>query len=81
VVHPRCVKVANELTLFSYKIDQHTGDILPVLDDKNNHTIDALRYALEELRRSGYKPTAQAPKVRRDGYWPKAQADNDWVTV
>ncbi len=81
VVHPRCTKVAEELTLYAYKVDEHTGDILPVLEDKNNHTIDALRYALEELRRTGYKPKATAPKQRRDGYMPKAEADNDWVTV
>ncbi len=81
IVHPRCKKVAEELTLFAYKVDQHTGDILPVLDDKNNHTIDALRYALEELRRTGYKPNATARQPRRDGYWPSERADNDWVTV
>lgn len=81
IVHPRCLKVAEELTLFSYKVDQHTGDILPALDDKNNHTIDALRYALEELRRTGYKPRIEATKQRRDGYWPSEQADNDWVTA
>ncbi len=66
IVHPRCVKVTTELTLYSYKVDDHTGEILPVLDDKNNHTIDALRYALEELRRSGYKPGKQADAKPRD---------------
>lgn len=81
VVHPRCTNVINELTLFAYKIDQHTGDVLSELDDKNNHTIDALRYALEELRRSGYKPEATTTKKRRDGYWPSEQADNDWMTA
>ena len=81
VVHPRCVKVIEELTLFAYKVDQHTGDILPMLDDKNNHTIDALRYALEELRRSGYKPQQEQKKTSRDGYWPQARDDGDWKTV
>lgn len=81
VVHPRCKHVAEELTLYSYKVDQHTGDILPALEDKNNHTIDALRYALEELRRTGYKPTAAAKTARRDGYWPSEQSDNDWITA
>ena len=56
IVHPRCKTVAEELLLYAYKTDEHTGEILPVLEDKNNHTIDALRYALEELRRSGFKP-------------------------
>lgn len=71
IVHPRCVKVAEELTLYAYKVDEHTGEILPVLDDKNNHTIDALRYALEELRRTGYKPREQEVKGPRDR-WNKA---------
>lgn len=66
VVHPRCKNVVNELTLYAYKVDDHTGEILPVLDDKNNHTIDALRYALEELRRTGYKPKAVAKPGPRD---------------
>jgi valyl-tRNA synthetase len=30
-----------------------TGDILPQLEDDNNHVIDALRYALEGVRRAG----------------------------
>lgn len=81
IVHPRCKTVAEELTLYAYKTDPQTGEILPMLEDKNNHTIDALRYALEELRRTGYKPSAEAPKQRRDGYWPSEQSDNDWVTV
>lgn len=81
VVHPRCVKVIEELTLFAYKVDPHTEDILPMLDDKNNHTIDALRYALEELRRSGYKPKEQQHKPKRDGYWPQARDDGDWKTI
>lgn len=71
IVHPRCTKVAEELTLYAYKVDDHTGEILPVLDDKNNHTIDALRYALEELRRTGYKPKEQTQKGPRDR-WNKA---------
>lgn len=71
IVHPRCTKVAEELTLFSYKVDQHTGDILPALDDKNNHTIDALRYALEELRRTGYKPKA-LPDTKSGDRWNRA---------
>ena len=83
IVHPRCVKVAEELTLYAYKVDEHTGDILPVLDDKNNHTIDALRYALEELRRTGYKPKAQPDKPRGDR-WAKAfreESNASWKTA
>ena len=68
IVHPRCKKVAEELTLYSYKVDTQTAEILPFLEDKNNHTIDALRYALEELRRTGYKPKADTVNQKRDRY-------------
>ncbi len=78
IVHPRCEKVIEELTLFAYKVDDHTGDILPFLDDKNNHTIDALRYALEELRRSGFRPKDAGPKKPRDIWAPQRKAANDW---
>lgn len=52
VVHPRCTHTIDELTLYSYKIDKLTEEVLPKLDDKENHVIDALRYALEALRRA-----------------------------
>jgi phage terminase large subunit len=51
VVHPRCENVIDELTFYSWKVDKHTKLVLPVLADKDNHTIDALRYALEGVRR------------------------------
>lgn len=84
IVHPRCVNVINELKLYSYKIDPQTEEILPLLDDKNNHTIDALRYALEELRRTGWKPKAKAPAGPRDR-WEKALGrtgeEDSWRTA
>ena len=82
IVHPRCTKVAEELTLYSYKQDQQTNEILPVLEDKNNHTIDALRYALEELRRTGWKPTDEAtPPKRRDYGMNETDPVDDWKVV
>ena len=82
IVHPRCKKVAEELTLYAYKVDQHTGDILPMLDDKNNHTIDALRYALEELRRTGYKPKSLPEKPPRDRWARKRdEGGANWRTM
>lgn len=50
VVHPRCVHTIDELTMYSYKVDRMTGMITPVLEDKKNHVIDSLRYAVERLR-------------------------------
>jgi phage terminase large subunit len=56
VVHPRCVHTIDELTLYSYKRDPLTDRILPVLEDKKNHVIDALRYACEGVRRAKVNP-------------------------
>lgn len=50
VVHPKCRHVIDELLHYSYKVDPHTNDVTSVLEDKKNHTIDALRYALEQVR-------------------------------
>lgn len=52
IVHPRCKHLIDELTLYSYKTDSLTGEVLPILEDKNNHVIDALRYACEGARRA-----------------------------
>jgi phage terminase large subunit len=62
VVHPRCTHTIDELTLYSYKTDPLTGKILPVLEDKKNHVIDALRYACEAVRRANtVKPQTVIP--------------------
>lgn len=53
VVHPRCIHTIDELSTYSYKVDPLTERILPILEDKKNHVIDALRYACEGARRSG----------------------------
>jgi phage terminase large subunit len=47
VVHPRCRHTIDELTLYRYKVDRQTGEILPILEDKKNHVIDSLRYGHE----------------------------------
>ncbi|MFZ2769891.1 MAG: terminase large subunit, partial [Minisyncoccia bacterium] len=60
IVHPRCVLTPVELASYSHKVDPQTEEILPLLADKDNNTIDALRYAVEGLRRA---PRPQAPKT------------------
>jgi phage terminase large subunit len=52
VVHPRCRHTIDELTLYSFKTDPLTGEVTPILEDKKNHVIDALRYAVEGVRRA-----------------------------
>jgi len=48
-IHTRCVEVAKEFRMYSYKVDRLSGDILTDIVDAYNHYIDALRYALEPL--------------------------------
>jgi phage terminase large subunit len=52
VIHPRCTHLIDELTHYSYKVDSLTGQVTAVLEDKDNHMIDALRYAVEGARRA-----------------------------
>lgn len=70
VVHPRCVHLIDELKSYSYKRDPLTEQILPIIEDKNNHVIDALRYACEGVRKAA-KPVP--PKVSRPsvGGWAR----------
>jgi phage terminase large subunit len=56
VIHPRCTHVVDEFSTYSYKIDKRTEEVLPVLEDKKNHTIDACRYAVELVRRAPATP-------------------------
>lgn len=60
VVHPRCKHLIDELTLYSYKVDPlDDSKVLPILNDKDNHIIDALRYACEGARRAIKRPRDQ----------------------
>lgn len=61
VVHPRCKHLIDELTLYSYKTDPLTSQVLPILADKDNHIIDALRYACEGARRA--KPPVKSKPI------------------
>lgn len=66
VVHPRCKHMIDELTLYKYKQDPLTGEVLPMLEDKNNHLIDALRYAMEAARKAKPKSKDQPKPHYRD---------------
>ena len=48
VIHPRCKLLEKELRLYSFKTNK-AGDVLPDVEDANNHCIDGLRYAFEKL--------------------------------
>lgn len=74
VVHPRCVHLIDELTMYSYKTDPLTGDVVPILEDKNNHVIDALRYACEGARRA--KPV----KAKKERSEQAFAGDHGWMS-
>lgn len=61
IVHPRCKHTIDELIHYSYKTDKLTNAVLPILDDKHNHVIDALRYACESARRLKKKEVCANP--------------------
>lgn len=50
VIHPRCERTIDEFSRYSYKIDPHTDEVLPILSDDWNHCIDSARYAVEGKR-------------------------------
>lgn len=52
IVHPACPKTQEELLKYSYKVDRLTGEVLPIIVDKFNHYIDALRYAVEKVMKA-----------------------------
>jgi len=46
IIHPKCVNTKHEFATYKWKEDRN-GIVLPIPVDKNNHTIDALRYSYE----------------------------------
>jgi phage terminase large subunit len=63
VIHPRCKETHKEFRLYSYKTDRKSGDILPVIEDANNHYIDAIRYALGGMIRQETRPGKPAMRM------------------
>ena len=64
VIHPRCEGLRKELQSYSWKVDRLTGKVLPILVDKDNHYIDALRYACEGVRRAERQKPVEREYVR-----------------
>ena len=52
VIHPRCKNSIRDFRLYSHKVNA-AGDVLPDLEDANNHSPDAVRYALAPLIKGG----------------------------
>lgn len=68
VAHPRCRHTIDELTLYRYKTDPLTEQVLPILEDKKNHVIDALRYAVESARKGRVREVA-LPEMAQESAW------------
>jgi phage terminase large subunit len=51
-IHPRCTHMIDEMRLYSYATDRQTGLVSNKIEDKHNHCVDSLRYALEKLMKS-----------------------------
>jgi phage terminase large subunit len=84
VISPRCPNMKREFDSYAYKRDRQTEEILPVLEDANNHGIDAMRYASERLHRKGRQlPDAPKPVIRQsDDYaHSSVSAPDGWRTA
>lgn len=46
IIDKSCENCIREFTNYSYKVDKN-GDVLPVIDQRDDHTVDAVRYALD----------------------------------
>ena len=83
VINPACPNTIREFKSYAYKTDSRTGEVLPVIEDKNNHAIDALRYAVEGLHRRGKmvsQPETPAPSHGRR-YFGNEEGGTNWKTM
>ena len=62
IVDTTCQNLRQELTLYQWKKDKN-GNSLAVPEDKNNHLIDALRYALESESSKRVATTARKDAI------------------
>lgn len=79
IVHPRCVHAIDELIAYKWKVDDKTGAILPILEDKHNHVIDALRYACEGARRASPPPVRKINRRKVVEVSKKGTKGHGWL--
>lgn len=69
VLHPtRVPHVEDEMNTYSYKVDPLTDEVLGDLEDKKNHTIDACRYGVENVRRHQPQDVSMGAELIDGGY-------------
>ena len=72
VVQPRCENAIHEFMNYSYRVDPITDEVTNVLEDKNNHVLDSLRYALEAVRRTiKSKKVPEFTPLPSQNFWGK----------
>lgn len=54
IIHQRCQKTIEEFRNYCWKVHNKTGETSNVPEDKSNHIIDALRYALEDYKHNSF---------------------------
>lgn len=53
IIHTRCEHAIFEAMYYSFKVDKLSGDVLTDIEDKHNHIMDAIRYALSPMIKQG----------------------------
>ena len=82
VIHPRCVNTVLEFRKYSYKVHPKTEKILPVVEDANNHLIDALRYSVEGCHSKGKLTISAINATRKSNrYFNKSEGSTNWKTA
>lgn len=61
VIHPRCKKLIDDFTFYSYKVDPQTNEITKLIDHAHSDGPDSVRYAIELVRRTA--KSREKPKV------------------
>ena len=52
IIHPRCVETKAECEEWKWKVDERTGEVLPILVDGWDDIFASIRYAhVENIRR------------------------------
>lgn len=61
VIHPRCKFTHREFKNYSFVVDKRTEEVTNVLQDKDNHVIDSVRYAVENVRKMSRVAVQELP--------------------
>ncbi len=75
VVHPVCKAAIAELSSYAWKTDT-SGAGINVPEDKNNHLMDALRYAMADVRHFRPQTPAQATAAHKAAYAARRASGN-----